>query len=239
MACKDCKCKEVKFSCGLDPIVNIVEQCKFPDSYSIDFNMSSRSDCHYYQTQCNFAGTPPFNGIIDCYNRQDVIDNNVKGIYILQKNNSVDQFGNLYLFNYFFKQNLSDVQLKGIGCVFSSDFKWSPEIIFTMTAVQTPPSPTEGLPSMLTYDQAGHTAFLSVRVPAFHTFPSIFPTYYSLGLYGYTPYLFYHDIFYASNQPITCDGPITFTHLDNGLDALGTDAEFTIFPTTLTAVPIL
>lgn len=238
-----CPCKEVKFSCGFDPVVNIIEQCNFPSAMSVDFYMSSRSDCQFYYT-CYNGGGNVHPGVVDCYDRQKVIDDDVNGTYILSKITDANSNGLVPLYGYSYSGFGTSIPLESLGCLTTGGIilGFSPGISFTLSAVARPADFFN--PEMLSYDSAGNTAYLNVHVSRRETFNKEFPKFWFPGQFG-NRFIFDSSLTYATNQPITCSGSLAFTHIGTSSnifvprDLLGTDDEWTLFPTSLTLTPVI
>lgn len=250
MPCGNCECKEIKFSCGIDPIINIMPTCNFAQAYSVDFFMSSRCDCEFYET-CGLGYDNKSPGVVDCYDRQAIIDADNNGTYILSKGSSLNPYGNPYLFQYEYHELGEQIPLEDApgSCGFIGQsgmtglINFQQEVWFLVTGIQKDANQYEGTEAMLTYNNEGVTAILSVRVSARHTFPSSFPKIYLNGVYGQDRFRFSDSLLYKTTQPITCDGSLTFTHMisDNYfqlVDVLGRNNEFSIYPTQLTLTPV-
>lgn len=241
MTCENCKCKEIKFSCSNPPVVNVNELCVFPEAMSIELNFSSRCDCHFYYTNClqnQIGNTYP--GIVDCYDRQKFVDEWTNGTYILTRNPDENLFSYTYIGE--------DIQEPLEGQCFNTGITvgLSRQVFISVSAVQTQrgiPRPED--PPILGFDSSGNTAYLTLRVPARETFQSTYPKI-LLGQAGQDRFVTSYSLIYACNQPITCDGGLTFTHiLSNTIlggqvfrEVLGLNSEWTIFPNFLSINPI-
>jgi hypothetical protein len=248
MPCGNCECKEIKFSCGIDPIINIMPKCNFAQGYSVDFFMSSRCDCEFYET-CGLGYDNKAPGVVDCYDRQAFIDADVNGTYILSKKSGLNPYGFPYLFQYEYHELGEQIPLEDApgSCGFIGQtgglIFFQQEVWMLVTGIQKDANPYEGPEAMLTYNNEGVTAILSVTVSLRHTFPSSFPKIYINGVYGLDRIHFSETLVYKTTQPITCDGPLTFTHMMTSsyfqlADILGRNSDFSIYPTQLTLTPV-
>ncbi len=235
MSC-NCKCENIQFGCGITTPEYSIGKCIYPESFSLDFQLRSRFDCIWYDIAC--VPNNQITGIIDCYDRQALIDNTINGTYILNRwGPGVDQgIEDPSLFSYLYAGPSNPIDIHyDCGIVASYDGV----IRFHMTAARC------GQPHSINdnnYDvnagSCGSTGVLVAVIPLRYLYPSTFPRVPG-STYNLSNFTFPNvTVTYISNQPIACDGPVTFTLQGGPNDHTGIGTLYTIYPSTITVTPI-
>lgn len=226
-----CECERIKFSCGVPTPDFTMGKCVYPEAFSIELNLQSRDDCLGYDTHCfppNYPGA--FDGFIDCGDRNEVLNNLVNGTYILTR------VADENTFSYRFIQQNSVCLPMPLICGNDLNFSCNPIynnfILINASANRCSKSPD------------GITAELNLQLPGWHTNP------FDISNFPYTTQTNFNaatiTLRYISNQPISCDGPVSFVLSNNPpvgpgqfpQDLLGINAANTIFQSQITITPI-
>ncbi len=241
MACSACECENIKYSCSSNgvPTFNI-GKCQFPEAMSMELNVTSRNDCLFYSTWCQaYNDTITRNGIIDCYDRQSVLNDLVNGTYILQRGEDEE------VFSYGFHKPNDQGNTGQFTCGYGTSFAPSEIKISAVAARCYSKLPFQEEATQ--YDPWGNTGYLSLQFPGIHLCPSIIPDKYG-SPQSENPGCNDMCVTYITNQPISCKGSVTFIlsslqgcvfrSFQIAQDHIGYNNQYTMYQTSITLTPL-
>jgi hypothetical protein len=248
MTC-NCICEKIEFNCGATEPDFTMGKCIYPSAMSMELNIQSRFDCLFYNEGC--GGNNETIGIIDCYDRNALLDATVNGTYILNRSslinadypNNPGQAESEDFFSYSYFEDLTYYDLNW-ACLGRCGGCYADGITVQATASRC--GTTLQIPGYITALSAcGATGYLRISVPLKHTMPSSFP---NIPGHPFTNYIVVarEILTYVTYQPILCNGSVTYLfhsvltgHPEDGFgDGTGVGSWTTIFPPTITLTPV-
>lgn len=248
MTC-NCICEKIEFNCGVTEPEFTMGKCVYPTAMSMELNIRSRFDCLFYNETCGYGNDVI--GIVDCYDRNALLDATVNGTYILNRSSlinadypnspGVEESEDSFRYSYF--ENLTPYNTNW-SCLGQCPGCYADGIRIQATASRC--GAPRQIPGYITALSAcGATGYLRILVPMKHTYPSSFPN--IPGHPFYNPHVVPGEILtYVTYQPISCNGSVTYLfhslltgHPEDGFgDGTGVGSTTTIFPPTITLTPV-